>query len=445
MYARATHERTPSVYAALAVARQLATMHEDFGELWAYVDCHAHAGKRGCFLYGNLERHAAGSHPDDSPRSAYLNGCLFARLVALNTPFLDFDGCVFYEGDSRHGEAGGSGREAVYASTRPTPNPLVFTLECNYNSGKRDNILPPRFEGTVDPRCISPERLQRIGASPKRKKAQPPPYGVSTWRDVGQALCLAAIDFIGVNPASRCGQSPEAGCDELRKPLREWLRMHKVCVSGGGAADGGGADDSEGEEAAVDVSEDRETATATAGEAAAPAAAVVMVEPQVVMAQPGAFGELLLVRSAPVVARQVATAPVPRRPAFAPSHRPRHSSFQRALAARTSQPPAYAPNYSASYSASGSSDGLLGREPPIRIPMAGALAGRRRTPAAVQITKATAPAASATPTCTPAAAAPSVLAGMAAASTRTSINRARPASTDAFLADPRIRTLLSNM
>lgn len=210
MYARATHERTPSVYAALKVAKQLAAMHSDFGELWAYVDCHAHAGKRGCFLYGNLERqhhHHQQQHDaaDDSPRSTHLSGALFARLVALNSPYLDFDGCVFYEGDSRHGEAGGSGREAVYAATRPTPNPLIFTLECNYNSGKRENVLPPRYGGTVEPRLMSPERAHRVGASPsKRKKGGGggggPPYGVATWRDVGKALGLAALDMIGLNP-----------------------------------------------------------------------------------------------------------------------------------------------------------------------------------------------------------------------------------------------------
>ena len=246
MYARATHEQTPTVFAALAVARQLARLHEDFGSLFAYVDCHAHAGKRGCFLYGNLERQEPGSYASEqAPSSAYVDGALFARLVALNTPFLDFDGCVFYEGDSRHGEAGGSGREAVYAATRPEPNALIFTLECNYNSGKRDNLLPPRFEETVDARCLSPPS-QRPSVSPKRKKGQPVPYGVHTWRDVGKALCLAAIDFIGVNPASRCGASPDAGCDELRKPLREWLRLHKCSVGTSGAA--AAADDSEGEE-----------------------------------------------------------------------------------------------------------------------------------------------------------------------------------------------------
>ena len=280
MYARATHEAQPSIYAALAVARELHSR----GELFGYVDIHAHAGKRGCFLYGNLPsrrppppqlgfeaiREAAaaaigatrsleklqreegrGGDADGGggaqrivpwPDSC-LDGPLFARLVALNSPFLDFDGCVFYEGDGRHGEKGGSGREAVYAATGLD---LVFTLECNYNSGKTHNYLPPRFEGIVEPRDLSPPRDATRSSPKKKKKDEEAPYTVATWRDVGKALALASIDFIGVNPASRAGQSPESGCAELKRPLWQWLSLHSSSVAHSGA--GAGGDESEGEE-----------------------------------------------------------------------------------------------------------------------------------------------------------------------------------------------------
>ena len=248
VYGRATHEAHPSVYAALAVARQI---HER-RELFAYVDAHAHAAKRGCFFYGNVLQKDKFGNTLAADDPDFVDGVLFARLVSINSPHLDFDQCLFYAGDSRHGNRHGSGREAVYAATAL---PLIYTLECNYNSGKRTNQLPPRFEGTVEPRTLSPRPPDVRRVSLKGRKATQPPYGPNTWRDVGKAIALAAIDYVGVNPASRCGQSPESGCEELRKPLREWLRLHTAVAAAPGAADSDedDAEDDDGINRSVDL------------------------------------------------------------------------------------------------------------------------------------------------------------------------------------------------
>ena len=47
------------------------------------MDCHGHANKRGCFLYGNAGRPEHGWNP------------VFARLMAMNSPHFDLDGCNF--------------------------------------------------------------------------------------------------------------------------------------------------------------------------------------------------------------------------------------------------------------------------------------------------------------------------------------------------------------
>ena len=54
-------------------------------QLLFYLDLHAHANKRGCFIFGN-------ALPDDE---AQVDAVLFAKLVAVNSPWFDFGGCDF--------------------------------------------------------------------------------------------------------------------------------------------------------------------------------------------------------------------------------------------------------------------------------------------------------------------------------------------------------------
>lgn len=78
-----------------------------------YVDLHAHATKRGVFMYGN--------YFSDAVEQA--ENMLFPKLVSLNSPHLDFEHCVFseknmYTADKRDGlSKEGSGRVAMYKAT----------------------------------------------------------------------------------------------------------------------------------------------------------------------------------------------------------------------------------------------------------------------------------------------------------------------------------------
>lgn len=75
-----------------------------------YVDLHAHATKRGVFMYGNYF----------TDIQAAAENMLFPKLMSLNSPHLDFEHCVFTEknmstADKRDGMSKeGSGRVAIH-------------------------------------------------------------------------------------------------------------------------------------------------------------------------------------------------------------------------------------------------------------------------------------------------------------------------------------------
>ena len=269
MYDAPTFEEHPSILGALAVVRQL---HAS-GALLLYVDVHAHAGKRGCFLYGNRPRadgqdggdgrDGGGGGRDGSGKDSGLDVPLYAHLASLNSRHIDAEQCVLYGGEPTHA---GSAREAVFALTAL---PHVYTLECNYNSGHSVNELPPRHLGDgVDARCLSPP-------PPPAKPSQRPKYTPDVWREVGRGIALAALDLIGANPASRIGplggngRPLDALCALRLTPayLGVWARKHTVTTS---AADAEDADDSEGD---ADVVLEPTAPTDSRAPAHAPAAA----------------------------------------------------------------------------------------------------------------------------------------------------------------------------
>jgi hypothetical protein len=89
-------------------------LNDDVGGVAAYIDLHAHATKRGCFMYGNHFHNC-----EDHAQSM-----LLPKLVSLNSAHFDFDHCVFseknmYIADKRDGTITkeGCGRVALYKAT----------------------------------------------------------------------------------------------------------------------------------------------------------------------------------------------------------------------------------------------------------------------------------------------------------------------------------------
>ncbi|KAI8424052.1 hypothetical protein MSG28_002682 [Choristoneura fumiferana] len=117
--------------------------------LFLYVDLHGHASKKGIFMYGN--------HFEDAESS--VECMLLPRIMSLNNLHFHFSSCNFternmYLKDRRDGMSReGSGRVAVLKATGLVRS---YTLECNYNTGRLVNVLPPPAREPPAPPAAAP-------------------------------------------------------------------------------------------------------------------------------------------------------------------------------------------------------------------------------------------------------------------------------------------------
>ena len=98
-----------------------------------------------------------------------------------------------------------------------------YTLECNYNTGRIVNHVPPA-KG-VNARDASPERLPA---------SQVPNYTPEEWREVGRGILTSLLDAVGENPWSRLGNSKWRTIDRART----WLRTDIRCAGGDATSSG---------------------------------------------------------------------------------------------------------------------------------------------------------------------------------------------------------------
>ncbi|GBG27948.1 Cytosolic carboxypeptidase-like protein 5 [Hondaea fermentalgiana] len=196
------HAPKPSKQPAVAAVVALASYYARSGRFYMYLDLHAHASKRGCFLYGN-------HFPDEE---AQVENMVYSRLVALNTPFLDIKACSFSQRnmsmrDTRDQTVSkeGSGRVGIFRATGAL---RCYTLECNYNCGRVLNEVPAaaRARREEDSRLQESNDTPKRPPSPERIFSEPASsikYSPAEWRDVGKACGVALLDLCGGNPQSR--------------------------------------------------------------------------------------------------------------------------------------------------------------------------------------------------------------------------------------------------
>lgn len=171
--------------------------------LYIYIDFHAHASKKGCFMFGNFLSH----EPTEAhPQSEQVENILLSKLISLNSANFDINECNFSEKimnakDKNGMSREGSGRVAINKDAQIR---LVhcYTLESNYNNGRRVNHLAPRtnrLTGAIEPETpvtdVTSKIYQVPGAVPGLGP-QPPAFTIEILEDVGHALCAAILDLI---------------------------------------------------------------------------------------------------------------------------------------------------------------------------------------------------------------------------------------------------------
>jgi len=155
---RVYHQPCPNLHCTIYAAKAAITQIAAQERLALYIDMHAHANKRGCFLMGN--------NVGDPQKQ--VENVLYARLACGRSPHLEFSACTFsarsmVERDKRDGlSKEGSARVGIFEATRLTN---CYTLECNYNRGRENTRV----------------------------------YTRESWLEVGRSLCLAMLDLSGAS------------------------------------------------------------------------------------------------------------------------------------------------------------------------------------------------------------------------------------------------------
>lgn len=206
-------EQQPSIFAAQTLIDYYATNNR----LLMYLDLHAHSTKKGCFIYGNVLNSI-----DDQ-----IQNQLFCKLIALNSPYFDYDGCLFSTehmkridpGDVDSGlSAEGSGRVNTFLK-----NHLIhsYTLECNYNSSKIENEISILEN---DPCSTNPEFSLPYSSIFTTNTVK---YTPLSFENVGRACLISLLDIRHHNPCSRITTSKFKSLENIRASILSEIKLRK--------------------------------------------------------------------------------------------------------------------------------------------------------------------------------------------------------------------------
>lgn len=181
MYRAPSAKRHPAPYAVMALLRSLGD------RVALFVDMHAHANKRGTFFYGN-----------SMDGAEQVENLLYAKLVSLNTPYLDFRSCNFSEANMFAVGKSGKGKDSSSRVVVFTEAGIVhgYTIEASHVMAEGINPIVTLVNSNG-------EEVEKTLGTPPQLAHTPATLG-----DTGRAMLVALLDLKSINPLSRLAYTP---------------------------------------------------------------------------------------------------------------------------------------------------------------------------------------------------------------------------------------------
>ena len=214
-YSDPGQHQQPTIWAAKKCIEQYARA---FNQLEVFIDMHAHASKKGVFVFGN-------ALPEQGRQA---DNITFAKLIAMNCLNFDMNECNFSERimnlkDKNGMSRDGSSRVALQRATGLTH---CYTLECNHHSGKRINTLAPKLVKSSG--YIEEETPVSDPQSKTYANCNSPPFSEEIFVDVGNAVAVALLDHINCNPITRIPLSCYRAVENVRDDIMNNLAKYSA-------------------------------------------------------------------------------------------------------------------------------------------------------------------------------------------------------------------------
>lgn len=182
-----------------------------FSNICFYLDLHAHASKKSCFVFGNSLENARAQEIE-----------VFAKLLELNSQYFDYQDSDFSEKSMKakdpkdHHSKEGSGRVAFYKSIDLTHS---YTIESSYYIPKPLHLIPPMVNMKTGKR--TPEFLYS-------EKYLIHIYNRPMFVDIAFGLFSAILDSFKMNPFSRLPATEYKNIENLKEVINNFRRLRKI-------------------------------------------------------------------------------------------------------------------------------------------------------------------------------------------------------------------------
>jgi hypothetical protein len=146
----------------------------------------------------------------------------------MNCLNFDMNECNFSEKIMAVKDKNGMSRDGSsrVALQRATGIIHCYTLECNYHNGRRINTLAPKLIKSLG--IIEDETAVTDPNSKLYANNSSPPFTQEMFEDVGNAVAVALLDHIGVNPVSRIPLSCYRSVDNVKDDIMNNLAKYSA-------------------------------------------------------------------------------------------------------------------------------------------------------------------------------------------------------------------------